>query len=269
MSETPGRPRRRWKWLVRGLAAMLWLAVLGFLWWWLPFPARTNLPTPDKLLLLGFSADGETLVTVRPAPPEVKTGDDALAAFILRGISPHYSGPIQAWDARTGKERARFAEDWGHIAHVGLAPKGDFLAADDGAGRLKVWDLQTGQERGVLKAAGLGTYDERHTFWFSPDGRTLAYKAARHKLTLWDTTTGTDRATLPGNVASPEVGASIVGLLGSPLTPGHFAALAKLYTEGTREVWVWSVAFSPDSKTVAIGPLLWPTVTLWDVSNRN
>ena len=112
MSETPGRPRRRWSWLVRGLAAILWLAVLWLLWWWLPFPARTNLATPDQLLLLGFSADDETLVTVRAAPPENKAGDDALVGFIGRGLFPHYSGPIQAWDARTGRERARFAEDW-------------------------------------------------------------------------------------------------------------------------------------------------------------
>jgi hypothetical protein len=165
-------------WLACLPVGLVWLAVPAVLWWWLPSPARTTLATSDPLLLLGFSPDGETLVTVRPAPTDKKITGDPLADFILRGISPTYSGPIQAWDVRTGTEWARFAEDWEHIAHAELAPKGDFLAADDGAGTLKVWDLRTGQERGVLKAAGLGSYDERHTFWFSPDGRTLAYKTA-------------------------------------------------------------------------------------------
>jgi WD40 repeat protein len=243
---TPASPPKRrfrpWRWLAFLTAGLVWLAVLAALWWWVPHPARATLATSDSLLLVGFSEDGETLVTARPPRREEGSRDDMpLATFIVRmsQIWSTRSGPIQAWDCRTGTERARFAEDWERIEAVAISPKGDILAAENGAGNLKVWDLRTGQVRADLKAETVGTFDTQ-TFWLSPDGRTLAWlprtdsqkRPWANILKLCDTATGTDRLTLP---------------LSDP---------------------VRTVAFSPDSKTLAVGTFAVDgNVTLWDVFN--
>ena len=95
---------------------------------------------------------------------------------------------------------------------------------------MKLWDLTTKKERGVLK----GHTGESITVAFSPDGKMLATGGGTGdrsvKLWSWDGTTAQERLTIPA-----------VGC-GRP------------------------VRFSPDSKTLAIGE---GTVDLYDVATGN
>ncbi len=255
------------------LAGLVWLAVLAALWWWLPFPARTTLATSDPLVLVGFSADGETLVTVQPAPPQKQTSGDPLASFLMRSISPVYSGPVQFWDVRTGTERARLAVDWGYFPRNALSPKGNFLVAEDGAGTLKVWDLNAVAERVILPARAIGTFDEQN-FWFSPDERTLAYRTPEGDLRLWDTTAAAERMRRPGAFTTVAFSADGKALALAPIPRvGHDHVDVTLWNVSSDELtttlhcppnhWIHDLAFSSDGKTLAIGGE--KELILWDV----
>ena len=97
---------------------------------------------------------------------------------------------------------------------------------------MKLWDLATKKERGVLK----GHTGEVITVAFSPDGKMLATGSGTGdgsvKLWSWDGTTAQDRVTIP-------------------LASGS---------------WGRPVQFSADGKTLAIGM---NTVDLYDVATGN
>jgi WD40 repeat protein len=280
MSDTlkPAPIRRSWlarvlEWLACLLAVLVWLAGLAALWWWLPFPARTTLATSDQLLLVGFSADGETLVTVQPAPPQKETSGDPFASLLMRSISPVYSGPLQFWDVRTGTERARLTVDWGYFPRVALSPKGNFLAAEDGAGILKLWNLNTVKERAVLPARAIGTFDEQN-FWFSPDDRTLAYRTPEGDLRLWDTMEGAERMRRAGAFLTVafSVDSKILALASRP--QGGRDRVVTLWNVSGGELkttlycppdnWIYDLTFSSDGKTLATGSE--KELMLWDVA---
>src|SRR5262245_44384175 len=191
-----------WTWLLRGALAVLWLLVLGLIYWWLPYPARATLGRSGQMILVAFSADGQTLVTMRrlqrEKPKQDPTDDDIVKA-LSQFMFPLYAGPIQIWDTRTGKERTRLVANWKHIRRVIVSPAGHYVAGANDEGGVKLWDLQTGKELATL--AALWGANGEDDFWFSPDGKTLASQfhvegPSLGRIQLIDTATGKQRAVI-------------------------------------------------------------------------
>lgn len=81
--------------------------------------------------------------------------------------------------------RSIFTETLGNILCVAFSPDGEILATGDTDCRIRLWDSQTGQLRGICSG---------HQHWvrsiaFSPDGRFLASGSADKTVRLWDAKT--------------------------------------------------------------------------------
>jgi len=94
----------------------------------------------------------------------------------------------EQWDAATGKKVRSFGkveDDAGRTAAqnwMTFSPDGRLLADTDRAGRVRLWEMSTGQERQTLEghtsavAAGV----------FSPDGRRFATAGGDGQMLIWD-----------------------------------------------------------------------------------
>ncbi len=194
-----------------------------------------------------------------------------------------YDGSVGAWDAATGQERFRFQAqcDWAFQGDkIALSPDGTKAAAWL-AGELFSWDVRkpkpvrehsdevdgyyskqglTFSPQGIHIAASFSSKDERIRLWangaakeplllekchsggnglvFSPDGKIMASGSSDGTASLWEVATGKNLCNLPGVKGHPG--------------PTDRSSAA-----------VFSLAFSPDGKTLALGGSD-GTIGLWD-----
>ncbi len=145
------------------------------------------------------------------------------------------NGTIQLWNVATGRPIRAFR---GGTCVWSLAydPNRNRLAAGDDDGSVRLLDVGTGKKLAALK----GHTQSVNCVAFSPDGKLVASGSRDHTIKLWDADGGKNVATL----MRPN---EIVTFLG-----GHDNS-------------IFSVAFSPDGKTLATASKD-GDIRLWDVA---
>jgi WD40 repeat protein len=151
-------------------------------------PQPVILPHDTTRFVTAFSPDGSMLVSA---------GDRSLTVWSCR---PEYE---------------RMLERAGESYHcASFSPDGRTLALGAEDSTIRLWDMPSARERGVLRDHS-GTI---RSIAFSPDGRSLVSASQQGRVVLWDLASGAERFTLVGEGTDP----------------------------------VGSVAFSPDGRTIGV-----------------
>jgi WD40 repeat protein len=194
-----------------------------------------------------------------------------LLVFILSACCLWWMLPTQA-------RLTLYAEKQGVFA--GFSPDSQTFAtmtmSKEGKGQfcgpVRLWDVQTGQERLQFAADQKSIRD----CLFSPDGKVLATIGYDHLCTLWNTSTGQAEGTAPAEPPQIQFGSaarftpdgSILAVACPNLKAGDWISMGedlRLYDMARREIratiaGVRCYAFSPDSKTVAVAENVEDTV---------
>jgi RNA polymerase sigma factor (sigma-70 family) len=231
--------------------------------------------SPDGRTVVSLSAD----FTIRTW--EVSTGrelhrlvSEEADAFTSVALSPdgetlasgRLDGTIWLWEAATGKKVHQFQahpsrvnpnDGLSYPAAVSLlafSPSGKLLAAGidgvrSGNEIFHLFDAHTGTPRHQLQVPPSekdqdSCSHKQPSLAFSPDGRTLATGSGQKMLRVWEVASGKERYRLSGT--------KVAGIQG--------------YTEAAAERWPYTLAHSPDGKTLASWGLHSETVRVWDAA---
>ncbi len=225
--------------------------------------------------LLAISPDGTTLAggihhspvrlwdlgTGKPKPAlDGDTGDWSATAFSPDNralATAHGNGSIRLWDLATGKAKKTLPGRGfgrGFVHALLFSPDGRILAAGGRGKTSELWNIASGElwlnlegHQGAVRALAI-----------SKDGRLLASGSDDKTIKLWDLATGRLRATLSGHRG--KVWSLSFSADGKRLYSGSLDRTVKLWDLTTNEIrlsWevpseVYSIALSPDEKTLAI-----------------
>ena len=154
------------------------------------------------------------------------------------------------------------------VLALAFSPDENLIATGDGAGKIRLWNLNTGELRMTLSGHARGAT----TIAFSPDGKALASGGYDKKVMLWDLTTGKPRCVLTGYQSwvravcfSPD--GTLLASAGDDSTVRLWDVQAQKeqFTLRGHKLTVESIAFSPDGHTLASASRDM-TVRLWDVA---
>ena len=161
---------------------------------------------------------------------------------------------VKLWDVGTPAEIATLQHDkW--VWALAFSPNGQHLAAGDGEGSVKIWDIQKRQVIAQLEGDTRTVY----AVVFSPDGRTLASAGYDGQIKVWGTVS--DWARLGTLQNSGTVFALDFSPDGKVLASTGQEAVTLWAVESGEEIasvtghaaWVRGTAFSPNGKTLVSG----------------
>jgi RNA polymerase sigma factor (sigma-70 family) len=247
----------------------------------------------DRVLFVAFSPDGSILASAaadhRIQLYDAQTGREQAAlvghqwpvrcvAFAPDGktlASGDLDGQVKLWDLATRREQATMRSA-GQVYSIAFAPDGRTLAAGYRNGTIRLWNLPAGTVRDTLA----GHTDTVFSLAFSRDGLELASASKDRTARLWNAATGQERLVLPA--ANPTCAVAFAPD-GKTLAVGSGRSLDQVWSAmtvvpppagGTRlgriTLWdvasgqelavlpadvsgVYSLAFSPDGKLLAMG----------------
>ena len=231
----------------------------------IPAPTGPTVTTLARIVQYGYPG-GRVAAPVIAVP-----SDSAGVAYAAGGrrlvvVAP---GATIVFDARTGR-RIRSYPVGGVSAAV--SPDGNTVGIGGADGSVRFLDLATGKVTLGTGAQAGGAVVEG----FTPDGKTLITSGNDSKTLLWDVAAHTIRQTLAGH-AGP-IHAQAISADGATLYTGSFDANVLAWDlTGRRGLFpsfiaaqtdpslqTFSLAISPDSKTVAVGSTS-GVVNLWDM----
>jgi WD40 repeat protein len=180
--------------------------------------------------------------------------------------SGSYDRTIRLWNVDTGDLRKTLEGHTDGVQHVAFSPTGLILASASDDGTIQLWDIKTGDVIKIL---------EGHADWvghvaFSPTGLILASTGGDGTIRLWDIKTGEPLKTItPASRASFIVYSPDGNTLASTdrkvihLWNAHSGELLRTLTGHIG--YIYSIAFSPDGRTLTSGSrdgtmLLWKVV---------
>ncbi len=146
------------------------------------------------------------------------------------GSFPGDHGLVKLWDVPTAKQRTTLVRHRGWITFLTVTPGGKTLVtASDGPQKVRLWDLTTGEEQGILNG--------NNAVAVSPDGKTLASGGDDATVRLWDIATQKELAALKA------ITSGLGALAFSP--DGKMLATAggtKVNDQPVAEAKIWSVS---------------------------
>ncbi len=162
-------------------------------------------------------------------------------------------GHVKLWEVTNQTEIATLQHN-GYVWALAFSPNGQLLAAGDGEGTVKIWEVQ--QRQAIARLTGDTT--AVYSVAFSPDGRTLASAGYQGEVKLWAVAdwellgTLQNRGTVYTVVFSPD---------GKALASTGHETVSLWSVENGESIasltghtgWVRAAAFSPDGRFLASG----------------
>jgi WD40 repeat protein len=187
--------------------------------------------------------------------------------------SASWDGSVRLWDVASGKELRRLEGHRYEVRGVGFAPDGKTLVSGGTDGTVRLWDAATGKEvrRWAVDESGV------RAVTFTPDGKAVITVDGIHDLRRWDVNAaggarlpywGADRPesdSLYCAAFAPDGKTVALGRTDGTIRLHDATTGKELRVVGRHPGIVWSVAFSPDGKTLASSARRHGVVRLWDV----
>jgi WD40 repeat protein len=273
---------------------------------------RTILAVNDGVHSLAFTPDSKTLAAGymhgQVAVIDLATGRPRFALHahrdtqVLVAVAPDglrlatasSDSSIKLWNLATGQEEGRLIGHLRAVRALAFSPDGGTLASGSSGGTVMVWDTSARPEAAVID----GMSEVVRTLGFTPDGKTLLTggggpgsdldQPVYGEVRMWDVASRGELATLQTaisdtitSLAYSADGQTLVAGVSRGAATGR-PGLVKVWDVATRKVRavlkghsgpVWSVAISPDGRTLATGegdPLTFTSqpgeLKLWDLA---
>lgn len=227
----------------------------------------------DRTIRLWDVATGKTL--------RVLTGhtDQVSALMYLpdgkRLVSASWDRTARLWDAETGKQLRVFEGHRLSLKTLHVSADGKRLATSGLDGLACVWDIASGKRLQSIEASRVGV----NAIALSHDGRQLATGALDSAIGVWDVRTGKKQWLTDGESESRTTRnrAECVAISRDlhAIASGAYDGGVRLFEVGKatprllgrQDGPVWSIAFSPDDKSIASVGFRDGTVHIWDRAN--
>ncbi len=247
----------------------------------------------DKFHFVRTTPRAASLRLIPPSAPQVLPDGKSRRAPLWRSryspdgrrlATPCGDGNVYLWDTGTGKLLQTLRGDGVRANVAAFSHDGSRLAVGDDAGRISLWDLQAGKRLIQFRAhIRLNTHIPDQTglvndIRFTLDDRQLLTAGDDFTAKIWDLAAGSGTAprlhiALQGHTYAVEC--FLLAPDGATLLTGSDDGTAKLWERRTGRLLatfkssaeIWSAAFSPDGRQIALATL-YKTAEVWDIGTH-